>query len=279
MIDNFALIIGAMKCGTTSLFSYLSQHPQIAPCKVKEPNFFTLYYDKGFDYYLDYWDWNPSQHKFALEATVNYTKVPILPNAAENIYKYRDKANFKFIYIIRNPLERIESHYTHVQGTDWGTVVKLSEGIDDKLIEFTKYAQQIEEYYKRFPADSILLLDFEELKNSPLELVKKVCRFLEIDYNYEFQRIGEIYNPNKNRIINDRFWRRMRRIKPLRTLVKKWLPTQQKQIVHSFFGNKVEEKFRLSPEQKDLVLSLLREDLRKLKFEYGIDVSRWGIEV
>lgn len=40
MINNFAVIIGCMKCGTTSLFYYLSQHPQIAACNPKEPNFF-----------------------------------------------------------------------------------------------------------------------------------------------------------------------------------------------------------------------------------------------
>ena len=40
MIANFALIIGAMRCGTTSLFSYLSQHPEVAPSTPKEPDFF-----------------------------------------------------------------------------------------------------------------------------------------------------------------------------------------------------------------------------------------------
>ncbi len=41
MINNFALIIGAMKCGTTSLFSYLAQHPEISACQPKEPDFFS----------------------------------------------------------------------------------------------------------------------------------------------------------------------------------------------------------------------------------------------
>lgn len=39
-IDNFGLIIGTMKGGTTSLFNYLAQHPQVCPCSNKEPDFF-----------------------------------------------------------------------------------------------------------------------------------------------------------------------------------------------------------------------------------------------
>ena len=41
MINNFALIIGTMKGGTTSLFAYLAEHPQISPCRQKEPRFFS----------------------------------------------------------------------------------------------------------------------------------------------------------------------------------------------------------------------------------------------
>ena len=50
-------------------------------------------------------------------------------------------------------------------------------------------------------------------------------------------------------------------------------------MLHSFFGRQIEGKFKLSPAQRDFILSELREDLRKLSLVYGVDVSRWGIEV
>ena len=55
-IKNFALIIGAMKCGTTSLFYYLSQHPEICSCREKEPEFFTndAKWYQGFNWYQSY---------------------------------------------------------------------------------------------------------------------------------------------------------------------------------------------------------------------------------
>ena len=52
--SNFALIIGAMKSGTTSLFHLLAQHPEIAAASVKEPNYFSSddVYSKGWDWYV-----------------------------------------------------------------------------------------------------------------------------------------------------------------------------------------------------------------------------------
>lgn len=82
-MNNFALIVGSMKCGTTSLFSYLAQHTQISACNDKEPRFFTNDHKwaKGFEWYQSLWDWDHNQHKIALEASVDYTRVPFRPNA------------------------------------------------------------------------------------------------------------------------------------------------------------------------------------------------------
>lgn len=282
MIDNFTLIIGAMKCGTTSLFSYLGQHPQVSACSEKEPRFFSNNgrYAKGFEWYQTLWNWKKGIHKTALEASVDYTRIPARPNAAERISIFKDKANFKFIYILRNPIERIESHYTHGQAQGWEvTQQPLSKGIDGRLIQASQYARQIEEYYKRFPADNILLLNFEDLKTEPLSLVKSVCQFLNIDPNYEFQGLGTIYNANNRRLVNEQLWKSISRIQSLRSLVK-LIPDKQKQRIYSCFGRKIESKsYKLTPEQRNFVLRELQEDLQKLRSEYGVDISRWGIKV
>ena len=279
MIDNFALIIGAMKCGTTSLFSYLAQHPHISACRKKEPSFFSKNsnWSKGFDWYKTQWDWEPTEHKIALEASTSYTRIPTRLNAAEKIYTI--KAKFKFIYIIRNPIDRIESHYTHGHALGFPEAQKpISEVIDSDLITTSQYAKQIEEYYKRFSADTILLLNFEDLKTNPLNQVKKVCQFLDIDPDYNFQEIGIRHNANEGRIGYDPLWRSLRHIKLLRSMAQA-ISVKQKQMLHSFFGRQIEGKFKLSTAQKDFILSELREDLRKLSLVYGVDVSRWGIEV
>ena len=98
-ISNFVFIIGAMICGTSSLFEYLGEHPEVAPCTLKEPCFFSSKsnWEKGFDWYHQLWQWNAKVHKFALEASVDYTKSHIYPDVACKISTI--KANCKFIFI------------------------------------------------------------------------------------------------------------------------------------------------------------------------------------
>lgn len=275
MISNFALIVGAMKCGTTSLFSYLAQHPQISACSIKEPCFFSTKnnWQKGFEWYQGLWNWDPSRHKVALEASTSYTRIPTYLNAAENISMI--DANIKFIYIVRSPIERIESHYTHGHALGFPEIKESGfQGLNSDLITTSQYAMQIEEYYKRFSAENILLLKFEDLVTKPLRLLRNVCEFLDIDAEYEFQELDKRYNANQGRIGYDPLWRSLRRVKLLRSLAR-IIPSEQKQILHSCLGRKVESILVLTPEQRQLILSELREDLEKLRLKYGIEVEHW----
>ena len=277
MIDNFALIIGAMKCGTTSLFSYLAQHPQIAACTKKEPCFFSTNrnWSKGFEWYCNLWNWDRNQHKIALESSTSYTRIPKYLNASERIATI-DK-NFKFIYIIRNPLDRIESHYTYGRAYGFPETQKpLSEYIDRDLIATSQYAKQIGEYYQRFSADSILLLNFKDLKTNPLNQLKEVCQFLDIDPDYNFQELDTRHNANEGRIGYDPFWRSLRRNKLLRSMAQ-GIPVKQKQMFHSFFGRQVKGNIKLSPEQRSYLLNELKEDLQKLSVDYGVDLQSWDL--
>lgn len=281
MIDNFALIIGAMKSGTTSLFSYLAQHPQISACKDKEPMVFTNSHklEKGFEWYQSLWDWNPDQHKVALEASTSYTRIPARPNAAERISQYQDKASFKFIYIMRNPFDRIESHCNHVQANCRPEDTKVAfENIYSNLILTSQYARQIEEYYKIFPSNNILLLKFEDLKVSPLIFVRTVCQFLDVDPDFEFKEIDKKFNPSEGKIGHNSLLRSMRRKKILRSSVQ-LLPIRKRQFLSALLGRKAKRAFKLTSEQRNLIFKDLHQDLLKLNSKYGIDVSSWGIEV
>lgn len=283
-INNFALIIGSMKSGTTSLFNYLAQHPEISGCQRKEPNFFSYddRWNQGFSWYLQEWpNWNPKVHKIALEATINYTKYPIYPNAAERIYQLRNKADFKFIYVVRNPLERIESQYTYELGSNRADKIKrFSDGdleIETEFIETSKYAKQIKEYYKYFPKENILLLDFEDFKYDNVGTLKKIIKFLGLSDEYEFKNLNVIHNQTKSRVVDDKLWRSFRQIKPLRRVVNQTVPEKTKQAIHSLFGRKVTSNFKLSPQQREFVLSELKEDLLELKTKYDFDLSSWKI--
>ena len=275
-IDNFALIIGAAKSGTTSLFDYLSQHPEICPCSTKEPNFFAsdINRSKGLDWYQSLWKWDPSLHQTALEASTYYTMLPKWPNAAERISQV--KAKFKFVYIIRNPVERIESNYNFVMSLP----KKRNVGFEEFMTVSTaisKYAMQLDEYYKRFPAEDILLLYFEDLKKKPNEVVKKVCKFLDLDGSYKFKELGVVKNKT---VVDGSLLSAVKKQKKLHNLLLSIFPHNLRVLVtRPLKSTKAKDKFKLSPEQRKFILSELKEDLKKQKEKYGVAIERWNLEV
>jgi hypothetical protein len=281
-INNFALIIGAMKCGTTSLFNYLSEHPQIALPVFKEPNFFSYdeRWNNGREWYFSRWkNWNPQQHKIALEASTNYSKFHSYPQVINRIKSLEQEANFKFIYIVRNPIDRIESHYTYALAAGREKLKSLTKEIDSELIETSKYAKQIQLYYDTFDSNSILILNFNDLKKFPQETIKKVCSFLEINSCYEFKNPTKVYNASQSQIIDVSLWRYLRPIKVLRK-VSKIVSTENKQKMRSLLGgHKIKSNFELSDFQKNYVLNELNDDLKKLSNKYGVDLSTWNIEI
>lgn len=273
-IKSFALIIGAMKCGTTSLYNYLVQHPQVAGSSDKEPNFFASdgNWAKGLDWYQALWDWNPTTHKVALEASTDYTKLPAFPNAAKRIATVN--AQFKFIYIMRNPIDRIESHYNH-----WRAYGSLNHSIEQSLaymINVSRYATQLKAFYEHFPVESILLLDFNDLKQQPHTLIRNVCQFLEIDLTCNLEGLNEVHNRYRPLQKNHPAWEYLRGVSPLKAIAQV-IPDGPKGKIRQLLAQKPLKRFTLSVEHRAFILQELREDLEILNTKYGFDTSDWNI--
>jgi hypothetical protein len=106
---NF-LIIGAAKAATTSLSSLLDQHPQAGIVRGKEPHFFSFddRYLQGWKQYLRLYE-HCSNRKAIGDASTSYSRIRYHPQAIERIKQHIPKA--KIIYMVRHPLERMESAY------------------------------------------------------------------------------------------------------------------------------------------------------------------------
>ena len=138
--DRYALIIGAMKCATTSLFAYLAEHPAIAPARVKEPEFFkpTRAHRVAVARYEDLWDFDADRHRYAMEASTGYTKFDER-GAAAAIHAYGIRP--RLIYVVRDPFERIESHYNFMlQDPAWARDIT-----DPSLVQTSNYYLYVED--------------------------------------------------------------------------------------------------------------------------------------
>ena len=271
---RFALIIGGMKCGTTSLFDLLAQHPQIAPSREKEPDFFADNADPiaAWDDYLSLWDWNPEEHQVALEASTQYAKYPWIRDVPERIA--RVPRDFRFIYVMRDPIPRIESQVRHGVYDGWAR--SLDEGgLTEDLLDFSRYAMQLDRYAPHFPRESMLLLTLEELKRHPDQVLRRACEHLGVDPNFQFhdaetpRNTGDFYGvpPAVASLARNR---------AAKWLVGRLLPRPLKHAIRRRLARVGDEegahlgRWKLNDDEVALVRRKLADDLARLRDHYGV---------
>jgi hypothetical protein len=231
-----------MKSGTTSLFRYLAQHPDICASSPKEPQFFSdpTKYAKGMGQYLEYW--NCSKHKVLLEASTDYTKYPLLAGVPRNIYSFNMQP--LLIYLVRNPFHRIISHYNH-------SILhhRPCNILDPHMINTSNYYLQLQQYRAFFPDEKILIIDFDRLINESAQTVKKTFEFLGLNP----VKINASKNHNQTgRNLFPAFYPKIFRKKP--------------QSVRK----------SLTEAEHDTIYHALRADMNKFSAAYHFDIEQWG---
>ena len=268
--DSFVLLVGAMKCGTTSLYASLTKHPDICPCVEKEPGFFSQldlplpqYNEETFHSYQSLWPaWDPEIHKIAIEASTGYSKYPQFPNAARRIKRLKNLtgAQFKIIYIMRDPVDLATSFYRHAM-TDihWGkpTVKRLfDEGkLSKGLRIICSYAKQLNLYYRHFNRQNILILHFEDLVEHSEIALTKICDFLELDQSSSWKP-SLVHTHSSQKRITDFFEHHAEHVYPGLT--------PEKML-----------EWKLSDVHRKRIRNWVKDDIQILKEKYNIDTSHW----
>lgn len=281
--ERFVVIIGAMKSGTTSLFDILGQHPQICAAKNKEPNFFvTDSVSKNVDDYLGLWAWDKGRYKYALESSVAYTKFPFVKGVPERMARTK-LGEYRFIYLMRDPFARIESQVRHGLFAGWGK--SLDEGIGNDLVDFSRYAMQMDEYLKFFPKENIFPVVLEAFKSNPHQVLEGICDFLEIDRHYIFSNVEQPRNSG-DFFESSTVIRRLTQSWLGKQVVRKLLPFRVKNWLRNKIaaaGNGGEKKqaigrWRLTDNEKSDIIRRLMPDLTRLQSEYAVDIHQyWAI--
>jgi hypothetical protein len=174
-------IIGAMKSGTTTLHEYLDSHPQIAMSRIKEPGYFVeeLNQRQGEDWYLSLFEQDDC-FRYRGESSTHYTKLPVYRGVADRLFQFNP--DVRLIYIMRDPTERLLSHYLHnvrdpVYGRERQALLKAVRRRPDYLA-FGDYAMQLEPYINLFGRDALYTLTFEALINDPQRELERLYDWL-----------------------------------------------------------------------------------------------------
>lgn len=177
------IVIGAMKCGTSTLAAQLAAQDGVFMTTPKEPNFFSNdeIYENGVEWYKALFETAPEK-TLKGEASTHYTKLPTYPDTLARMQDVLPAP--KLIYLIRNPMERAVSHFIHEWsegrlGADLDTALSTSPEIRD----YGCYGRQIIPFLDAYGKDRVLLSSLEQLKADPDTEFKRITAFLGVPGN------------------------------------------------------------------------------------------------
>jgi hypothetical protein len=290
MINRYGLIIGAMKAGTTTLFDHLADHPEIAGSNPKEPGFFAFddLYREGRRGYEALFSWDPAIHKVALDGSTDYAKYPHCGDVAGRIRAYG--SDFRFIYILRHPLRRIESHAQHVQHKkrEVGRIDSdrddhsLDAGVSPVSLDVSRYAMQLDQYKDYFDKGAVMITSVERLAANPQGVARAACVHLGVNPERlpaNVERRNEAGQTWRARDLHP-LWRAASAVAPLRAAAKALTPQsfRDRLRLKTRPATAAKGRFTLSVQEEAALTETLADDLQRLRDVYGFDFEReWGI--
>lgn len=265
------IIIGAMKCATSSLHDQLAQQPGIFMSELKEPNFFSDddCYAKGWDWYSSHFQEAPPQ-MLCGESSTHYTKLPTYPQTVERLG--RDLRDVKLIYVMRHPIDRLVSQYVH-EWTQRIISVDIDRALEQhpELIEYSRYAFQLQPFLDAFGREQILPVFFERLANHPQAELERICDFIGYSGQPHWNENLQAQNVSSQRMRQNR-WRDLFVEAPGLREIRRWLvPKSFRLWVRSWWT--MNEKPQLAPEQLERLQKIFDEDLMVLSSWLGISLS------
>jgi len=200
-------LIGAQKSGTTSLYVHLKSHPDIYMCPSKEPSHFIdeqCMKGTGLPYYPRLNDYHQlfegaGNRKYIGEASTLYTKAPKFEGAPKRIFDYNPDA--KLIYVMRDPVERVISHYWH-----WVRQHRERRPIMEAITQephylwVSRYEWQLSRFFQYFSKEQIKLVVFEKFVLSPSQTMQDIYRWLGVGEHFVPPGVENVYYENPVRI-------------------------------------------------------------------------------
>jgi hypothetical protein len=305
MVNKPNLFIpGAAKSGTSSLHNYLNLHPDIFMSKVKEPHYFS--HESKYknpegkrEYYSLFKE--AENFKYKGESSTGYM---VFSESLQRIKS--DIINPKFIFILRNPIDRVYSHYWWLRGMGYEAkdfkeaflydkdqipTPESKEGMGyKKYYYWGLYGKHLKRYYDIFSSSDIFIITTRSLKSDPLSTLNRCFNFLDVK---KLDSLSDI-ETNKTILLNNpKLYQKIKGILLPGNLLNNYLGGIHKKVLSKRTRNYIFDKLNiildkftkinskekkyppLSKEDRKWVANFYYEDIKLLKQITGRQFSEW----
>jgi hypothetical protein len=272
------IIIGGLKCGTTSIHHYLGLHPEVQMSKPKELNFFVeeLNWDLGLDWYRSRFD---SRFPVRGESSPHYTNLPRFGGVPARIREHCPDA--KLLYMVRDPISRILSHWRHATGAGYetGTMEERLAAPEGTYVQRSLYWMQLQPYLEMFPREQIAVFTQEELQSGREETMRHAFAFAGVDAEFSSEQFAREWEKSSAKE-GDRYqlMERLIKLPGFRSFDRNFdrLPESLRWMVEKVVHDPEKPsapKPQPSEELRARLVELLRDDARRLQDYAGRDLG------
>ncbi len=265
------MIVGAMKCATSTLHDQLAQQPGIHMSTPKEPNFFSNdeIYRNGIGWYSSLFRDEPKLLQG--ESSTHYTKMPTYPETLPRMLKH-GLGGVKMIYVIREPVSRLVSQYIHEwsQGflkDDINTALKTFP----ILVDYSRYHYQYCALLEHFDPDQILIVFYERLIAEPQSELERICGFIGYEGKPVWNFDLEAQNVSAKRIRKFPLYSLVVESPLLAFLRRTFVPKALREAVKDRLVMK--QRPELNDDSRARLREIFDEDLKQLGLKLGLPLS------
>jgi Sulfotransferase family len=286
-------VIGAAKSGTTSMHAYLDAHPEIsmaAPAGSadspdndaggKEMRFF---WREDWAERMDWYQAHFATMETAVrgEATPAYSAYPFHADVASRIHSVAPQA--RFIYLVRDPIDRIVAHYVQRQvdgdPRSFSDYMDELDRPDNPIACPSRYATQLERYLRHFDRSKLLVVDQHDLRHRRREALRRTFAFLDVEPDFWSPAFADERNTRADKYALTPTGRRVFRglLDPMgrRLAPQRW--SRSRAGVRRALSRKVAARPVLEPEVRERLDGMLAPEVARLRQLTGQRFESWSL--
>ena len=270
------IVIGAMKCGTTSLHFQLRRHPEIETSSEKELNFFIeeKNWPKGVAWYASRFRGGTAIRG---ESSPNYASASRYPGVVERMASIVPDA--RLVYLVRDPIERLISDWLHeVAGEGDRRPFEEIARNEMRFLDRSRYWRQVSEFLARYPESRIHVIEMTDLRDRREGTLRRLLAFLDVDPDVPLPdlRLHRTEDKRRKTALGERVKRSVigRGIDRLPQRLR-W-PANHRLYRYPPFARRIERPI-LSARGRAEIAERLRDDTNRFREFAGRDFPQWSV--